>query len=181
MCKHEAGKEEVDEIREWEGPARKSRPGRGLESAQSSCDRCGVLGRAPVGMTFEQKPAVMLGEAAGKGEGAVSVDAWKWSWEGVQGALGRPVWWQPRGDKMGWGTEGLVNHVENFGYHLKNDGKLSTGFALGMTRSGSCFERVFLLVEGVGGWPQEWPRVERRRLTYYVCLSTSDRAFLPGF
>lgn len=59
------------------------------------------------------------------------------------------MWLQPREDKMGWVTEGLVNHVENFGYHLKNDGKLSTGFGLGVTRSGSCFERVFLLV-GVG-------------------------------
>ena len=69
------------------------------------------------------------------------------------------------GSQRAWVTEGLVNHIENFGYHLKNDGKLSTGFGLGLMRSGSCFERAFLLFGvGVGGWPpedQEWKRGAR--------------------
>lgn len=79
---------------------------------------------------------------------------WKLSRKGVGPASGRPVWPQPREDEMrwalegtrGWVTEGLVNHVENFGYHLQDDGRPLTGLGLGVVRPGSWFDRVFLLV-----------------------------------
>lgn len=80
-------------------------------------------------------------------------------------------------ESRGWVTEGLVNHIGNFGY-LKDVGRPSTGCGLGVARSGACFERVFLLV----AWRMATrePRVETRNLSYNLYLSTCERHFFQA-
>lgn len=76
------------------------------------------VGRAPAGVTREQRPLWgregMLGKAGEKGlqaGGAASGNAWRGSWEDVRRASGRPVWLQLRGDKIAGGLEGSRGQV----------------------------------------------------------------------
>lgn len=122
-----------------EGSVRSSRPGGEPRARGAPVVAVGWVG-GPRGVTCERTPAVVVGEAAGKGEEAASADARTQSWEGREGRGGRSHEKTRRA-----GSQGLVRRGENVGCHLQNDGTLSTGLGLGLMRAGSCFERVFLL------------------------------------
>lgn len=96
------------------------------------------------------------GCARGIRKASVAAAPWRQDsgWAGGEQRPGHAGPWQP---------------LENFGFCLMDDGKLSSGLGLGVPGSGSYFERDSVLVQwgmALGG-----PRVETGRLNCHLCLS----------